>query len=191
MIHKTIQAFSLLAIGLLSFNASASYIDSDGHLILDFAEYSSGETVNSYGGINWSNTSSLSATDFGVGDDNAAFNTAGFIGGLSLSSASSNGFDLYDAYFKAFNDTTFTIDGTFVGGEDITAQSFNLTAADDWSQVDINLFNINTLNISAANDYGIPQQFLIDNVDVPEPSSLALFGLGLLGLSLARIKQRK
>ena len=180
MIIKFLKSILLISAGLFAFNANASYIDSDGHLILDFEEFNY-EMVDNYGGINWTNALGVSAPGFGVDDNNAAVNIP-FFGGMILQSDDVDGFNLYDAYFKTDIDTILSFTGTDVNGASLLIDSLALNASDGWTQVTFEIFEIDTFFIGATGG----ANFAIDNVDVPEPTTLALFSMALLGLAFSR-----
>ena len=106
--------------------------------------------------------------------------------------------------------------GTWTGGNaaKITVQAFNAASTNLWQQtvdlttyntwnnwltVNVNVANVSTLRFIAPGSTGLGFWPSVDNLiinealpaAVPEPASLALFGLAALGLGVARRRQRK
>jgi hypothetical protein len=154
------------------------------------------QLTNGYAGLNWGNVYAIKgdiypATGYAngvVSGSNAAFNAYGY--DATISATSSDGFDLYSAYFTAAVASSLTITANAVFEDGATASTtftVNQTTPTyevfDWSDVA-------TVTFTAGNAYG--DQFVVDNLTttspVPEPASL---GLMLAGIGLAAAARRR
>jgi len=166
---------ALFLFSLFAINANAITIDSDGHTILDFNDLSSGQ-VTSYGQINFSD---FVFTD---GDTATAINFApGTL--FTLTPDGTTSFDLFDADFIGLGGSVNVI-ATFLDGT--TDSSHNISLTSTLTNHEFNLFGLQSVEFVTATGGVIG----IDNIDVPEPSTLALLGLGLLGFSLSQLKRK-
>jgi len=165
---------ALFFFSLFAFNANAITIDSDGHTILDFTDLSPGQ-VTSYSQINFSD---FVFTD---GDTATAFNfTPGAL--FSLTPDGTSTFDLYDADFAGIGE--ISVVATFLDGSRVAPHNISLTQT--MTNHEFNFFGLQSVEFFTTTG-GV---LSIDNIDVPEPSTLALLGLGILGLSLSQIKRK-
>jgi len=168
---------ALFLLGLFALNTNAITIDSDGHTILDFEENIPGQ-INTYGEINFNGP----IFDNGpVAAVNNLFNSQGSL--FSLSSANSTAFDLFDAELAGFGGPV-DVFATFTDG---TIETSTVALSLTLTKVDFNLFGLQSVEFSSL----APTQLFVDNIDVPEPSTLALLGLGVLGLSLSQLKRKR
>jgi hypothetical protein len=147
--------------------------------------------ANGYQGFNWDNIATLAASALPgsgyeagtVSGANSAFNYNG--GTATISKAGT--FDFVGAFFtSAWFDQELAFeglrDGQLVYSTDV---SFLIdTTTPQWVQLGWN--NIDTLVI--YNSSGTP--WAMDNFTVPEPGSVALIGLSLAGLLLARRRKQ-
>lgn len=180
---KTLNLLALL-LSLWSAHATAAVVTFD-DLSGDYTE----AIADGYQGFNWANMNAIRADAFpGSGYDagtvsqaNTAFNRDG--GTVAISKAGAGTFDFVGAFFtSAWLDQEIAFEGYADGLlRYSTAESFVLdTLTPLWVQ--LGWSGIDTLVI--YNSSGT--QWAMDNMTVPEPSSLALFGVAAMGLMAVR-----
>lgn len=177
-----------LALGLACASASAGVVTFD-----DLSGDDTDAIAAGYQGFNWDNMNAIGADAFpgsgyaagAVSGANTAFNRDG--GTVAISKAGAGAFDFIGAYFtSAWLDQELSFEG-YANGQLRYASpaSFVIdTVTPLW--VGLNWSGIDTLVI--YNSSGT--QWAMDNMTVPEPSSLALLGVAAMGLMLARRRRR-
>lgn len=180
MKHTYFKTLAFLIFSLFAFNANAITIDSDGHTILDFEDLSAGQ-VNTYGQINFS------SDVFTDGSIAAAISFDTNTPIFTLTPDGTATFDLFDAELKGFgfgvDPFEVNVTATYLDGSMNTS---NILLTTDFTKYDFNLFNVQSVEFSST----VAGVIAMDNIDVPEPSTLALLGLGLLGLCIPQLKRK-
>lgn len=177
-----------LLLGACCASAFAGVINFD-DLSGDFTKAITGE----YHGLNWDNVATIRSDAFPgsgyeagtVSQANTAYNRDG--GTVAISKAGEGTFNFVGAFFtSAWLEQEIAFEGYRNGQLAYsTAASFVLdTATPLW--VELGWSGIDTLLI--YNSSGT--QWAMDDMVVPEPASLALFGAGAAGLMLARRRKR-
>ncbi len=177
-----------LLLGVCSATSFAEVINFD-DLSGDFTEAIAG----GYQGLNWDNMSSIRSDAFPgsgyeagtVSQTNTAYNRDG--GTVAISKAGEGTFDFVGAFFtSAWVEQEIAFEG-YQNGQLLysTATSFVLdTITPLW--VELGWAGIDTLII--YNSSGT--QWAMDDMVVPEPASLVLFGASAMGLMLVRRRKR-
>lgn len=148
------------------------------------------ETVASgYQGFNWSNVATIAADLYPgsgyeagtVSGTNAVFNYDS--GTVTISKAGAGTFDFVGAFFtSAWDYQELSFEGLRDGKLSYSTDVSYLIDPSAALWIGLDWKNIDTLVIYNS----FPTQWAMDNFTVPEPGSVALLGLSLAGLMLAR-----
>jgi len=163
--------------GQIQLVGGASYItDTSGNITgIDMGTFFGGGNGAANGTVNVGlATTGVFATLFPTG-------TAGTIKDIDLSLSSIS--PLWTVGTVSFSMTSFT-SGAVASGFQVIGTGIITDSSGTYSQTD-GYFSLNTTNTNTS------VSFNFDAKTVPEPGTIALFGLGLLGFGFARIKARK
>jgi hypothetical protein len=184
-----------LFVCLFAGTANAVVINFDAITTTDEQAISANYAGMSWGG-NWYVESSTSSGNGSVSGDYAAFN--GF-GELAMNLSSDVDFDFTGAYFTSwtlrglsqyYSATSITIEG-YNNNALIGSVSMNLSADQyDWFQADLlGVDEVRFISSSSKQWWLMDDLTINESTSVPEPASVALFGLGLAGLIFSRRKK--
>ena len=190
---KKVVATSILAIAtIMPFHAGAT--------TLTFDEFSNGDFIpNGYGGLNWVN---FGATDTRAGVPSgyrngviSSYNTLFNRVGAPADFSSQTPFTFNSAYLTAAwnNGLTLAVTG-YLADQIVDFRTITVNTSGPTFEV-FNWTNIDRVNFvssggTPAGYTGSGTHFALDNLtinaEVPEPTTIAIFGLGLLGVATAR-----
>jgi hypothetical protein len=153
---------------------------------------------NGYGGLNWNNMYVLHENYYtiieNVGYANGAVSgqwvAYNGYGGMAVTSAGDD-FDFIGAYFTAawYDDNVVTINGFDDGVLKFTIATALSTQTPLW--VAANFTSIDRLEFTTSNWQFAMDDFTFNATAVPEPATLILLGLGLIGMAGLRRKSNK
>ena len=192
-LEKKVLAASILAIAtIMPFHAQAT--------TLTFDDFSNLQTIpDGYGGLNWVN---FGAFDTRVGVPSgyingliSPYNTLFNKSGRPANFSSSTPFTFYSAYLTAAwnNGLTLAVTG-YLADQIVDYRTITLNTSGPTFEV-FNWTNVDRVNFvsfggTPAGYSGNGIQFALDNLtitaEVPEPTTIAIFGLGMLGVAAAR-----
>ena len=146
-----------------------------------------------YQGFNWSNLGIISRDILpGSGYDNGTVSPSNTVfnwdsGTVTISKAAAGGFNLVGAYFtSAWMDQEISFEGLRNGQVKYFSESTHVLDTFTPVWVQFGWDDIDTLMIYNSS----PTQWAMDNFTVPEPTSVALFGMAFGGLLLARRRKQ-
>ena len=201
-VFKTLIVTVAIAAGFASSAAQATVINFDGLVVNGLT--SLGASPTSTGGMTFQGTSSsyFMASSWTGGDAGAsAYNGTDFymsaqnftITSQSSTPFSVNSLDLAQ-WYDGYGVSQVTLFGTFAGGT--ISRTLNLNTLPNSSKMTGNDFtafnltgfnNLTSLTVSHnGSTYLALDNLVVNAVSVPEPSSIALFGLALAGVAVMR-----
>jgi hypothetical protein len=182
----SVSAFSNA--GLITFNGTAS--DGD-YTSLPGSYTEAGFTLTNNSGSNYFVDNDFSTNLNSWDDDVLEFNSL-TSSQATLTADGNINFDFSSAFLGSFNSAaSLTFEGFFAGGGSITQTlSLGLNTRALFNFTGFN--NLSSLVISAPTDgfYALMDDLTVSASSVPEPSTLAIFALGIIGLASRRFKKK-
>jgi hypothetical protein len=182
----SVSAFSNA--GLITFNGTAS--DGD-YTSLPGSYTEAGFTLTNNSGSNYFVDNDFSTNLNSWDDDVLEFNSL-TSSQATLTADGNINFDFSSAFLGSFNSAaSLTFEGFFAGGGSIT-QTFSLGLNTRALFNFTGFNNLSSLVISAPTDgmFALMDDLTVSASSVPEPSTLAIFALGIIGLASRRFKKK-
>jgi hypothetical protein len=182
----SVSAFSNA--GLITFNGTAS--DGD-YTSLPGSYTEAGFTLTNNSGSNYFVDNDFSTNLNSWDDDVLEFNSL-TSSQATLTADGNINFDFSSAFLGSFNSAaSLTFEGFFAGGGSIT-QTFSLGLNTRALFNFTGFNNLSSLVISAPTDgmFALMDDLTVSASSVPEPSTLAIFALGIIGLASRRFKKQ-
>lgn len=194
----TLKPLAAIATALLfCASANATVIDFDDLVGPGAVGPSSGDGFVDYGFQFSSNMDALDLSDTGYcysecSGHSGKYGALNNYGGNMLMTMQGGGtFSVQDLWLRDWygSEGEATVDGLLNG---VVVGSVNVSLAPVWSNVLLNFGDVDTLRVATSSIFTIDDiQVNGGSVSVPEPSSIALLGLGLLGFAASRRKLAK
>jgi len=198
----TLLSIATLVVSMAS-TAGATVLDFEGLITSD-----SGPIPAGYGGFTWNSTYLLSDNSYtgawgntygSPSGEYAAFSSGDDDGTRNKTVTSSVSFDFTGAYFTGWAENDLPMGSTaasliingYNGATLVDSTIFGLpTDAYSWVQVDfIGVTKLEFLTPEYP-DYWLMDDFTYNESQIPEPTTLALMGIGLAGIGFARKKKQ-
>jgi hypothetical protein len=182
----SVSAFSNA--GLITFNGTAS---DGGYTSLPGSYTEAGFTLTNNSGSNYFIDNDYATNLNSWDDDVLEFNSL-TSSQATLTADGNINFDFSSAFLGSFGSAaSLTFEGFFAGGGSITQTlSLGLNTRALFNFTGFN--NLSSLVISAPTDgdYALMDDLTVSASSVPEPSTLAIFALGIIGLASRRFKKQ-